>query len=90
MPTVFLAEHLPGRDPAGQHGGRRPRKRIHGSAWPWTSVFCGRREFFPAMDRLLDGDDPLNVLFGYTPTGPGATAATACCANSAPAPSAPG
>ncbi|MGD0247368.1 MAG: hypothetical protein ABSB59_44580, partial [Streptosporangiaceae bacterium] len=44
------------------------RKRVQGLGMAVTdSVFCGRAAFITALDRLLDGDDPLNVLLAYAP-----------------------
>jgi len=68
LPAVFLAENVPGQtclvDTAAI---KAVRKRIFDLNLGWDPVFCGRGEFVAAMDRLLDGDDPLNVLVACTP-----------------------
>jgi hypothetical protein len=39
---------------------------------PLEPIFCGRREFFNGVDRLLDPGDPLNVVTAYVdPKTPG-------------------
>ena len=72
LPTVFLAEHLPESarlvDP---QNARAVRERVHLLGLAQAPVFYGRREFIDAMDRLLDGADPLNVLLAYTPDSKG-------------------
>jgi len=68
LPTVFLAEQLP--EQARLVNAENPkivRERVHKLGLAQAPVFYGRREFIDAMDRLLDGGDPLNVLLGYTP-----------------------
>ena len=63
LPAVFLAERLPADirlvDTAAI---KAMRQRIFDLNLGWDPVFCGRGEFIDAMDRLLDGSDPLNVL----------------------------
>jgi CHAT domain len=72
LPSVFLAGHLPEQarlvDP-GNTGVIRDRVQKFGLAQ--APVFYGRREFIDAIDRLLDGGDPLNVLLAYTPDSRG-------------------
>lgn len=67
LPAVFLAEELPLDirlvDTAAI---KAMRQRIVDLNLGWDPVFCGRGEFIDAMDRLLDGSDPLNVLVAYT------------------------
>ena len=67
LPAVFLAESLPADirlvDTAAIEA---MRQRIFDLSLGWDPVFCGRGEFLDAMDRLLDGSDPLNVLVAYT------------------------
>jgi hypothetical protein len=67
LPAVFLAERLPADirlvDTAAI---KAMRQRIFDLNLGWDPVFCGRGEFIDAMDRLLDGSDPLNVLVAYT------------------------
>jgi len=67
LPAVFLAEQLPPDirlvDTAAI---KAMRQRIFDLNLGWDPVFCGRGEFIDAMDRLLDGSDPLNVLAAYT------------------------
>jgi CHAT domain len=67
LPAVFLAEQLP---PGIRLVDTAPinamRQRIFDLNLGWDPVFCGRGEFVDAMDRLLDGSDPLNVLVAYT------------------------
>jgi CHAT domain len=69
MPTVFLADTVPGDlrlvDTAPLVTARKRVQRLGLAVDP---VFCGRADFVTAMDRLLDGDDKLNVILGYTPT----------------------
>jgi hypothetical protein len=72
LPTVFLAEHLPEDARLADPGNARAvRERAHRLGLAQAPVFYGRREFIDAMDRLLDGDDPLNVLLAYTPDNRG-------------------
>ena len=67
MPTIFLAENLPGDTRLVDTTAiAAARKRIEQLGLGEEPVFCGRGEFITAMDRLLDGDDPLNVLVAYT------------------------
>jgi CHAT domain len=67
LPAVFLAEHVPGGtrlvDTAAIQAARH---RCHVLDLAHEPVFCGRGEFVEAMDRLLDAEDPLNVLVAYT------------------------
>jgi hypothetical protein len=67
LPAVFLAEQLPPDirlvDTAEI---KAMRQRILDLNLGWDPVFCGRGEFIDAMDRLLDGFDPLNALIAYT------------------------
>jgi CHAT domain len=68
MPTLFLADHV--REDARLVNPARAvaaRKRIESLGLASNPVFCGRPAFITALDRLLDGDDPLNVLVAYTP-----------------------
>jgi len=68
LPTVFLAEPLPERARlVNADNAKTVRDRVHLLGLAQAPVFYGRREFIDAMDRLLDGDDPLNVLLAYTP-----------------------
>ena len=72
LPAVFLAEGTPSDaclvDIAAITAmSKRIFDRINDLNLGWHPVFCGRGEFIDAMDRLLDGDDPLNVLAAYTP-----------------------
>ena len=68
LPTVFLAEHLPEHARlVNAENAKTVRERVHLLGLAQAPVFYGRREFIDAMDRLLDGGDPLNVLLGYTP-----------------------
>ena len=68
LPTVFLAEHLPEQARlVNAENAKNVRQRVHLLGLAQAPVFYGRREFIDAMDRLLDGGDPLNVLLGYTP-----------------------
>jgi hypothetical protein len=72
LPSVFLGEHLPERARLVDPGNARAiRERAHRLGLAQAPVFYGRREFIDAMDRLLDGADPLNVLFAYTPDSKG-------------------
>jgi hypothetical protein len=72
LPTVFLAAHLPEQarlvDPAKAEAVRKLVNRLGLAQAP---IFYGRREFVDAMDRLLDGGDPLNVLLAHTPDSRG-------------------
>jgi hypothetical protein len=72
MPTVFLADTVPGDirlvDTAPL---ATTRKRVQELDLAADPVFCGRADFITAMDRLLDGDDKLNVILGYTPNAYG-------------------
>ena len=69
MPTIFLADDVPTGVPLFDlRPAEAARTRIHDLGMHLTqdtSVFCGRREFFATMDKLLDGADPLNVLIGH-------------------------
>lgn len=68
LPTVFLAEHLPEQMRlVDLRRALAVRERVNLFALAQQPVFYGRREFVDAMDRLLDGTDPLNVLLAYTP-----------------------
>jgi hypothetical protein len=68
LPAVFLAEQLPGDTCLVNTAAiKTVKERIHDLDFAWEPVFCGRGEFIVAMDRLLDGDDPLNVLVACTP-----------------------
>lgn len=68
MPAVFLAEHLSGDTRlVDTTATAAARERIQLLGFDEDPVFCGRGEFVTAMDRLLDGRDPLNVLVAYTP-----------------------
>jgi hypothetical protein len=67
MPTLFLACHI--------HEGARlvntarviaARKRVEDLGMVIEPVFCGRSKFITALDELLNGDHPLNVLVAYT------------------------
>ena len=72
LPTVFLAEHLPEHARLVDPGNARAvRERVHLLGLAQAPVFYGRREFIDAMDRLLDGTDPLNVLLACTPDSKG-------------------
>jgi hypothetical protein len=68
MPALFLAEHVTGAtclvDTAAQDAARSRVRLLSMAVEP---VFCGRATFITALDRLLDGDDPLNVLLAYAP-----------------------
>jgi len=68
MPTLFLANRVPEEarlvNPARATAAR---KRIEDLGMANRPVFCGRAAFITALDRLLDGDDALNVLVAYTP-----------------------
>jgi CHAT domain-containing protein len=67
MPAVFLAECLPGDTRlVDTTVTAAARKRIQDLGCDVDPVFCGRGEFVAAMDRLLNGRDPLNVLVAYT------------------------
>jgi hypothetical protein len=67
MPTVFLAEYLSGDTRLVDTTAiAAARQRIQQLELDEEPVFCGRGEFITAMDRLLDGGDPLNVLVAYT------------------------
>ncbi len=67
MPAVFLAEHLPGDTRLVDTTAiDTARERIQLLGFDEDPVFCGRGEFVAAMDRLLDGRDPLNVLVAHT------------------------
>ena len=67
LPAVFLAESLPvGLRLVDTAAIEAMRQRIFDLSLGWDPVFCGRGEFLDAMDRLLEGSDPLNVLVGYT------------------------
>jgi CHAT domain len=67
MPTVFLAEYVSGDTCLVDTTAiAAARKRIQQLELDEEPVFCGRGEFISAMDRLLDGGDPLNVLVAYT------------------------
>ncbi len=68
-PALFLAEHVSGATPlvrtAAQDAARRRVQQLGVAVT--DSVFCGRAAFITALDRLLDGGDPLNVLLAYAP-----------------------
>jgi hypothetical protein len=68
LPTVFLAEGITGDvrlvDTTVM---KAARNRVERLGFAMEPVFCGRADFITAMDRLLDGDDPLNVLVACTP-----------------------
>jgi len=68
MPALFLAGHVPEAttlvDTAAQVAARRRVQLLSMAVEP---VFCGRAAFITALDKLLDGTDPLNVLLGYAP-----------------------
>lgn len=67
LPAVFLAEALPaGIRLVDTAAIKAMRQRIFDLNLGWDPVFCGRGEFIDAMDRLLDGSDPLNALVAYT------------------------
>ena len=68
LPAIFLAEHLSGGTSLVDTTAINAAKdRILDLDLAREPVFCGRAEFIAAMDRLLDWDDPLNVLVAYTP-----------------------
>jgi hypothetical protein len=68
LPAVFLADHVASESRLVDTGATRAaRDRIRDLDFDWEPVFCGRGIFIEAMDRLLDGDDPLNVLVACTP-----------------------
>jgi hypothetical protein len=68
LPTVFLAERLPEQARlVNAQNAETVRERANKFGLAQSPVFYGRREFIDAMDRLLDGRDPLNVLLAYTP-----------------------
>ena len=72
MPTVFVAEgDLMGIRLFNTRKAKAARTRIQDLGMHLaqdTSVFCGREEFFPAMDRLLDGVlDAPHALVASTP-----------------------
>jgi hypothetical protein len=68
LPSVFLADHLPEQARLVDAGAAAAvRERVHRLGLAQAPVFYGRREFVDAMDRLLNGEDRHNVLFGYTP-----------------------
>jgi hypothetical protein len=72
MPTVFVAEDdLMGIRLFNTRKAEAARTRIQDLGLSLTqdmSVFCGREEFFPAMDRLLDGVfDVPHALVASTP-----------------------
>ena len=68
LPTVFLAEQLPEQARlVNAANAETVRERVNKFGLALSPVFYGRREFIDAMDRLLDGRDPLNVLLAYTP-----------------------
>ncbi len=72
LPSVFLAEHLPEHARLVDPGNAAAVKdRVQRLGLAQSPVFYGRREFIDAMDRLLDGADPLNVLLAYTPDSQG-------------------
>ena len=67
MPAVFLAEYISGDTRLVDITAiSAARERIQLLGFDEGPVFCGRGEFITAMDRLLDGRDPLNVLVAYT------------------------
>ena len=67
MPVVFLAEYLSGDTRLVDTTAiAAARERIQLLGFDEEPVFCGRGEFITAMDRLLEGRDPLNVLVAYT------------------------
>lgn len=67
LPVVFLAENLPPEESlVDTTSTENARKRCRLLDLDWEPVFCGRGEFLTAMDRLLDAEDPLNVLVAYT------------------------
>jgi hypothetical protein len=72
MPTVFVAEEdLVGIRLFNPDKAEAARARIQDLGLNLaqdTSVFCGREEFFPAMDRLLDGGFNVpHALVAFTP-----------------------
>ena len=68
MPSVFLAEGVSGTSCLVDVARTKAvRDRISWLELTQDPVFYGRGEFIDALDRLLDGDDPLNVLLAYTP-----------------------
>jgi hypothetical protein len=68
MPTLFLADRV-GEAARLVNTARvvAARRRVEDLGLAMKQVFCGRADFMTAADRLLDGDDELNVLVAYTP-----------------------
>lgn len=68
LPTVFIAEHVRTDLPiVDTEVSRAVRERIDALGLHQDPVPFVRSEFVEAMDRLLDGSDPLNVLVAYAP-----------------------
>jgi CHAT domain len=68
LPSVFLAEDLsPQARLADMSSTDAARRRAHRLDLALSPVFYGRNEFVDAMDQLLDGTNPLNVLLACTP-----------------------
>ena len=67
MPALFLNEDIPvGACLVDTTATEAARNRINSFGLSREPVFCGRGEFIDAMDRLLDENDPLNVLIAHT------------------------
>ncbi len=68
MPALFLAEAIPAEtclvDTTATGTVKERTRKLN---LVWGPVFYGRGEFITAMDRLLDDEDPLNVLVAHTP-----------------------
>jgi hypothetical protein len=67
MPVLFLAEDIPGDTCLVDTTTTvTAMKRVISFGLAPEPVFCGRGEFIDGMDRLLDEDDPLNILVAHT------------------------
>jgi MinD-like ATPase involved in chromosome partitioning or flagellar assembly len=68
LPTAFLAEDVRSDVPlVDAEAAQVVRRRIDVLGLNQEPMPFDWNEFVEAMDRLLDGSDPLNVLVGYTP-----------------------
>jgi hypothetical protein len=66
MPAVFLASHVPdGACLVNTERADAAKLRVNQLGLAVEPVFYGRGSFLTALDRLLDGDDPLNVLVAH-------------------------
>jgi hypothetical protein len=66
LPALFVAPELPaGFRLVDTARSRQVRAGVRDLGLNWAPVFCGRDEFFAALDRALDPDDSLAVIVAY-------------------------